>query len=367
MAASQIRIVNLVDYVLHSAGLIRNGGSDDPLKIPQLRLYQSENGILPTKYLRYHLKTSPNRAHGIMFHHFYDQKHLKGQGAISQDDLAQIIEHYQQHSRILAAREWHEKAVQGTLAPNEVCLTFDDALLCQYEVALPVLESFDLTAFWFVYSSVITGGTEKLEIYRKFRTACFDDIDDFYENFFQTVSASAYHESVERSLKDFSADQYLSQFPFYTKADKRFRFVRDQALGVKAYNEILDQMIQNHNIDLQEFTNDLWMKDEHVIELHSKEHVIGLHSHTHPTALAALSPEDQQYEYQTNFETLTNLLRTAPVSMSHPCNSYNGDTIQILNHLEIQVGFRSNMKEHPLTNLEFPREDHANIMEKIAA
>jgi peptidoglycan/xylan/chitin deacetylase (PgdA/CDA1 family) len=302
-----------------------------------------------------------------MFHHFHNEKHAKGQGAISQDEFAQIIEYYQRLHRILPAAEWLEKASHGNLAKNEVCLTFDDALLCQYEVALPVLQSFDLTAFWFVYSSVITGGTENLEIYRKFRTVCFDNIDDFYKSFFQIVGSSQYHETVERSLKNFSADQYLSQFPFYTKSDKRFRFVRDIALGVKAYNEILDLMIQDQKIDLQDFTNNLWMKGQHVVDLHSYDHIIGLHSHTHPTTLASLAAEDQRNEYETNYDTLTKLLSSAPVSMSHPCNSYNDDTIQILNNLDIQLGFRSNMKEHPLTNLEFPREDHANIMERIAA
>lgn len=313
------------------------------------------------------MKNSHDRPHGIMFHHFFNEKHIKGQGAISQDDLAQIIEHYQQNHRILHAREWLEKAAHGNLAQNDVCLTFDDALLCQYEVALPVLESFDLSAFWFVYSSVITGGTENLEIYRKFRTVCFENINDFYENFFQTVDSSQYQKTVEASLKNFSADEYLSQFPFYTVEDKRFRFVRDIALGVKAYNEIQDLMIRDRKIDIPSFTSDLWMNKQHVFELHSKNHVVGLHSHTHPTALASLAEEDQRNEYQTNYDTLNQLLESESATMSHPCNSYNDDTIQILNDLEIKIGFRSNMKEHPLTNLEFPREDHANIMERIAA
>ena len=302
-----------------------------------------------------------------MFHHFYDTKHIKGQGAISQDELAQIIEYYQRKHQILPASEWLEKASCGKLSKNDVCLTFDDALQCQYEVALPVLESFDLSAFWFVYSSVITGGIENLEIYRKFRTVFFDSIEDFYQSFFLTVKSSQYHQAVESSFNNFSADQYLSQFPFYTEADKRFRYARDIGLGVEAYNEILSIMIRDQKIDLQEFTSDLWMNDHQVVDLHSKEHIIGLHSHTHPTALASLAAKDQRSEYETNYDTLTKLLNSAPVSMSHPCNSYNDDTIQILNDLEIQLGFRSNMKEHPLTSLEFPREDHANIMERIAA
>ena len=44
-----------------------------------------------------------DRPHGLMFHHFYDEQHIKGQGAISQEDLIRIIEFYQQDHSILTA------------------------------------------------------------------------------------------------------------------------------------------------------------------------------------------------------------------------------------------------------------------------
>jgi len=46
--------------------------------------------------------------HGIIFHHFYDKKHVKGQGAISAQQLEHIIEHY--GNRLLSANEWFSKA-----------------------------------------------------------------------------------------------------------------------------------------------------------------------------------------------------------------------------------------------------------------
>ena len=41
-----------------------------------------------------------NRSYGIMLHHFYSNKHPKGQGAISGDDLAKIIEFLLKWKRI---------------------------------------------------------------------------------------------------------------------------------------------------------------------------------------------------------------------------------------------------------------------------
>ena len=52
--------------------------------------------------------------------------------------------------RILPARQWMQCALTATLRPTDVCLTFDGGLRCQYDVAMPVLRFYGLTAFWFV-------------------------------------------------------------------------------------------------------------------------------------------------------------------------------------------------------------------------
>lgn len=69
-----------------------------------------------------------------MFHHFYNEKHGNGQGAISAIQMEKIIEHY--GDKLLTAKDWLTKALTNSLDGHEICLTFDDALLCQYEVAL---------------------------------------------------------------------------------------------------------------------------------------------------------------------------------------------------------------------------------------
>ena len=49
--------------------------------------------------------------------------------------------------------------------------------------------------------------------------------------------------------------------------------------------------------------------------------------------------------------------------MSHPCGSYNEDTIKVLSNLKIKIGFRANMNvKDVLGKYEIPREDHSNIL-----
>ena len=126
--------------------------------------------------------------HGIMFHHFHDDKdYLKSQGSISKDDLVNLIK-FVGRKNILDADDFIDRFKRKKLSTNNVCFTFDDSLKCQYSVALPILEEMKIKAFFFVYSSVFTSKPDMLEIYRYFRMNYYKSIDEFYNKFFKIFS-----------------------------------------------------------------------------------------------------------------------------------------------------------------------------------
>jgi peptidoglycan/xylan/chitin deacetylase (PgdA/CDA1 family) len=304
------------------------------------------------------------RNYGLMFHHFHDAGHPRGQGAISSSDLADIID-YAGRDTIIPAEDYMHRMQNDAFSGDEICLTFDDALLCQYDVAFPVLRDMGLTAFWFAYSSVFEGNIEPLEVYRYFRNTHFDSVDEFYARFFRATE-ERYPQEYRDRLKDFIPEAYLSSFPFYTRNDRIFRYLRDDVLGVKRYHALMDEMIAASGLDVTAISKKLWMTNEQLRTLHEQGHIIGLHSYSHPTRLAELPEAGQREEYLKNFEHLSNTLGVKPVSMSHPCNSYSAETFPILDELGIQLGFRANMQ--PMANrtrYEIPREDHANIVKRM--
>jgi len=306
-----------------------------------------------------------SQPHGIMLHHFYDEQFIRGQGAINQEDLVKIIEHYKPEN-ILSASDWYKKAISNNLKDNDYCITFDDTLLCQYEIALPILEEYNITAFWFVYSSVLNGNIEPLEVFRKFRTEHFSTIDEFYEFFFAQVETTIFIDDSSQSIDTQLPDTYLSEFPFYSKNDKKFRFLRDRVLTTKQYNDIMTSMIDDKGLSMRSLSENLWMTRSHIKQLHEKGHIVGLHSTTHPTSISSFDKGSQAKEYQSNFDDLLRITEQRPRTMSHPCNSYNEDTLNILENLGIKLGFCSNMSQKPASLLEFPREDHANILARIS-
>lgn len=309
--------------------------------------------------------------HGIMFHHFHGRTHVRSQGSLSQDDFKNILNRLGV-KRFLSPAEWLEGLAKKTLRNSDLCLTFDDGLLSQLEIALPVLDHFKLKAFWFVYSGVfsVSGGESfgNLEIYRLFRAKYFDNMEDFYRLFFDKVSERGISTAVDEGV----IKEQQKLFPFYSVNDIRFRFLRDKALGRENYEKIMDSMLEDYQVAKSDLAKNLWMSNQDLKQLTINGHSIGLHSYSHPTDLADLSPQRQLEEYQKNYSHLEEVCGKKPVAMAHPCNSYSNDTLAILKQLGIGCGFRSNMFPRRvgdrlnMNDLEIAREDHSNIMRALS-
>jgi peptidoglycan/xylan/chitin deacetylase (PgdA/CDA1 family) len=296
-----------------------------------------------------------------MFHHFHDSIHPRGQGSLSPQDFEEMIDWLAKEHQILDADEYLFHLEKNTLKSNQICLSFDDALLCQIDIATPILDNRKIKAFFFVYSSPFCGDPDALEIYRYFRTTEFSDIDDFYNEFFMQAKSS-HEEAYSQALNTYNKNNYLSAYPFYTENDKWFRYLRDETFGKSNYEKIMDQLMLDHQFNKEVASKNLWMSDKNIGDLHNSGHAIGLHSYSHPTTMHNLTGAQQELEYGKDFDHLRSVLNSDPVAMSHPCGNYNDDTLKILRKLRMKIGFRSNSSiTHIKSNLEVPRNDHANI------
>ena len=307
-----------------------------------------------------------NKAHGIMYHHFHDNsKHIVGQGSISAETFDEMLNFYGKNHNIIGADEFLQKSNTDSLSPNDVCLTFDDGLLCQYDVAFPVMKDRGITAFWFIYTSPLDGVREKLEVYRHFRFSMFSDIEDYYSAFFEMVGER--ETTAIDELRKFNPDEYLKEFPFYTPNDKRFRHLRDNILGEEKYYLIMDEMLGKYNYDIEGNAKLLWLTAENIQELHRQGNIIGLHSYSHPTVLINKGYKGQQKEYTMNKKQLEDIIGETITAVSYPCNSYNADTLRCMREMGMEIGFRANMADVCIEEkkYEYPREDHANIMKAM--
>ena len=310
-----------------------------------------------------------NFYHGIMFHHFYgDGIHTKGQGSIDKDDFYKMI-NFIGRNNILDANVFFEKFKNKKLKDNEVCLTFDDGIKCQIDIALPVLEELKIKSFFFVYTSMFEDKPDNLEIFRYFRMNYFNNVDEFYNSFYQVL---------DKDLKTFFEDNNDKikatkiKFPHYSIEDIKFRLVRDIFLTKSQYEETMLLMFKEKQFNYKDFFKKLFFQKDDLIRLDSLGHLVGLHSHNHPTLLEKLNYDEQKDEYEKCLSSISNILdkpKNEIKYMSHPCGSYNKDTFEILKELGIELGFKQIMTIEPekgmkkINNsfLEIARQDHAEI------
>ena len=112
----------------------------------------------------------------------------------------------------------------------------------------------------------------------------------------------------------------------------------------------------------------MWVNKSDIKKLNKLGHMVGMHSHSHDLNFKGLSRNKQIREYKLNYEELYKITKIKPISMSHPLNSYNKETLKILKKLKIVCGFRSNLvadKKINKSNLEIARNDPAYIFKYI--
>ena len=294
---------------------------------------------------------------GIILHHFFGQGHPWIQGAMTADDLTQFIEAIGPEN-LLHPEEWIAAREAAPLGEPQVCLTFDDALRSQIDIATPVLKDFGIKAFFFVYSSIFEGKIEEFEVYRYFKNLYYDHVHDFYPDFYEAVGQVTGRTDIQTLIATDAAAAWLSQYSFYTLEDRQFRYIRDRILTKAEYDAAMVVVIERKGASIRELAQGIWMNDDDVRNLIKDGHVIGLHSHTHPTNMDRLGRATQQEEYDRNLAHLTQLLGHKPDTMAHPSGSYTEETLEILRERGIKIGFRSDEDIGGGTLLELPRLDY---------
>lgn len=245
---------------------------------------------------------------------------------------------------------------------NKSVLTFDDGLQSHHEVVLPILRELGIRAIFAVYTSTFTSQPSSLEIFASYRARAFSGFESFWTAFRQALKNTRGPVGLEGESLDIGG--YLAEFPFYSRAEREFRFVRDILLTPEEYETLMWGMIEaDDGFDPVSVSKALWMNEDHLRELVAEGHQIALHSHSHPTRIDLLPADKQAMEYQMNFDILKEITGVAPKCVAYPCGRLNDDTFGIMLRLGVKVGFISNTgsaTSHFALGL--PRKDHTLLL-----
>lgn len=303
----------------------------------------------------------------VMFHHFHGGVHPLGQGSISADEFEKIILGLKNEYTISDAGEWTERFLTNSLGEKEICLSFDDNLKCQFDIALPVLDKYAIKSFWFLYTSPYTGTIDNVELYRYFRSKYFTDFSNFFAAFIRNIPVTGTGaKKVQEVISNFSSNNYFKEYPYYSDEDRLYRYLRDIILTKSEFEMIMNAMIKEAGMDVADAINKLCISKEQIRQLSDEGHIIGLHSHSHPFKMENLSPADQLAEFTTNKQVLESILGNTITTVSYPCGSYSTDTISVLKEMGVTIGFKDSAGYLPKADiaLEQPRLDHCYLIKQ---
>ena len=105
-------------------------------------------------------------------------------------------------------------------------------------------------------------------------------------------------------------------------------------------------MFKIKKFDYKKYYEILFLNKQHLKKIKELGHLIGLHSHSHPTLFESLTYDEQLNEYKSNISILSKILNIGEGEikfMSHPCGSYNDNTLKILQDIGIEIGFKQIM------------------------
>lgn len=299
---------------------------------------------------------------GIMFHHFHGKGHAKTLGSIGEEQFRKILKYLRKKYNLISADNFTDKVIKQKLSSNDICLTFDDTLKCQYDIAYPILKKEKLNAFYFIYSSVFDKKLNLMEVFRDFSNRSFKSINDFYNLFFITFEKLQKNKFL-KFKKNFKSS-YLKDYKFYTILDKKYRYARDIILEKKEYDKILIKMMSQKKYSIKKNYKKLFMNKKQISNLIKNKNIIGLHSHKHLPNLSKINFFQQLKDYQKNYNFIEKNFKIKPLSASYPFGRYNDDTIRIMKNLKIKIAFLS--KENiKFSNLAISRIDHSSVLKKI--
>ena len=136
-------------------------------------------------------------------------------------------------------------------------------------------------------------------------------------------------------------------------------------------------MFKEKKFNYKDFSKQLFFHKRDLKLLDDLGHFVGLHSHNHPMMLEKLNYDDQKNEYEKCLSLISSILdkpKNDIKFMSHPCGSYNKNTLEILSKLGIELGFKQIMKVEPekgmkkINNsyLEIARQNHSELIKRMS-
>ncbi|MCW7537506.1 polysaccharide deacetylase family protein [Aquabacterium sp. A7-Y] len=208
-------------------------------------------------------------------------------------ELADQLRVLSQVFTVLPLEEAADRLQAGTLPARAACITFDDGYRDNYEIALPLLKQFGLTATFFVATGFIDGG-------RMFNDTVVECVRRLNGRSLDLSGIGLGQRSASDDRSRIALAEDIVQAIKYVSLERR--------------EEVLSDLTAQVNEPLPD---NLMMTPEQVRSMARQGMTVGGHTSRHPI-LAKLDPAEAEREIFGSRDTLVSLLDEPPRCFAYP-------------------------------------------------
>ncbi len=239
---------------------------------------------------------------------------------------------------------------------NACLLTFDDGFKDHINFVLPELKKRKIKAIFFPPALPVEKETVLNTHMLHFILEKTQNFKELNLELFEILKKNDFTDAEIQKL--WKKNNYKNKFD--NEEVSFFKRVLQKVLPIKLRNEITIELFEKKcGKTLKDFSKELYMSKENLIEMINEGMTIGSHSYNHYW-LNTLNKEEQEKELDLSIKFLENLgVKINNWIMCYPFGAYNSDTISLLKSKKCSFAFTTNEGKANLTSepYELKRQD----------
>ncbi len=263
----------------------------------------------------------------VNYHYLRDESYKDGIYPITKAALNKQIKKLASRFRIIGQDEIH----LVNSSNEDLCiLTFDDGLREQFDVGYQVIKELGLKAIFFPSTRPIQNKEYVLPVHLLHHIRANYDTNILLE-LLQKFSTIDQKNIYEKAKAQYRYDHQLAA---------TFKYVYNFELSNVQRVSYINLLINELEIDLSQFNNDLYMT-ERQISILGQEGMIGSHCHNH-NPLSSLSLDEVRDEMIRSKQILESIISVEIDAISYPYggpSSYTDDVLSLANDTGYRMGF----------------------------
>ena len=260
------------------------------------------------------------------------------------------LDFFKEKFGFLSKQDWDKFTNSGILPenPNQIILTFDDAMSCHFDYVFPELINRNLWGIFYIPTGPYQSG-QILDVHKIHLLCGAFDGKELHDLLLQRINQEMIPDT---RRKEFHSETYKDK---EDTGVAEFKRILNYFISYNYRQNVIDNIAKTLSY---EFPKNFYVKQENLKVMADKGMVLGSHTVDHPL-MSKLSKTEQAEQIKSSFQFLDEIGCTNIKTYCHPYggfHSFDKQTIDILHSEEVVYSFNVNSRDINKNDFEQSRQ-----------